>query len=88
MKILTRKSMLSLLLCALLLALVPVSAVSAENRSISTHARAAALIDVTSGRILYSSRGDEPMLIASLTKNYDRSCGDREQRYYVEGQGW
>lgn len=68
MKILTRKSMLSLLLCALLLALVPVSAVSAENRSISTHARAAALIDVTSGRILYSSRGDEPMLIASLTK--------------------
>lgn len=68
MKTLTRKSMLSLLLCALLLALVPVSAVRAENRFISTHARAAALIDVTSGRILYSSRGDEPMLIASLTK--------------------
>ncbi|MEK4851191.1 D-alanyl-D-alanine carboxypeptidase family protein [Paenibacillus sp. FSL H7-0756] len=68
MKTLTRKSMLSLLLCALLLALVPVSAIRAENLSISTHARAAALIDVTSGRILYSSRGDEPMLIASLTK--------------------
>lgn len=68
MKTLTRKSTLSLLLCVLLLALVPVSAVRAENLSISTHARAAALIDVTSGRILYSSRGDEPMLIASLTK--------------------
>lgn len=68
MKTLTRKSTLSLLLCVLLLALVPLSAVRAENLSISTHARAAALIDVTSGRILYSSRGDEPMLIASLTK--------------------
>jgi serine-type D-Ala-D-Ala carboxypeptidase (penicillin-binding protein 5/6) len=32
------------------------------------HARSAALIDVTSGRILYSQRGDEPMKIASLTK--------------------
>ncbi|MEK0314177.1 D-alanyl-D-alanine carboxypeptidase family protein [Cohnella sp. 56] len=34
----------------------------------STHAKAAALIDVTSGRLLYSSHGDEPMLIASTTK--------------------
>mgnify|MGYP001361133024 CR=1 FL=1 len=34
----------------------------------SHHARAAALIDVTSGRILFSQRGDEPMKIASLTK--------------------
>ncbi|WP_123040847.1 D-alanyl-D-alanine carboxypeptidase family protein [Cohnella candidum] len=31
-------------------------------------AKAAALIDVTSGRILFSQRGDEPMKIASLTK--------------------
>ncbi|WP_254075382.1 D-alanyl-D-alanine carboxypeptidase family protein [Paenibacillus tritici] len=68
MKTLTRKSLLSLLLCVLLLALVPVPSIRAENTSISTHARAAALIDVASGRILYSSRGDEPMLIASLTK--------------------
>jgi D-alanyl-D-alanine carboxypeptidase len=52
----------------LLLALVPLSSIRAENVSISTHARAAALIDVESGRLLYSSRGDEPMLIASLTK--------------------
>ncbi|MNW36128.1 D-alanyl-D-alanine carboxypeptidase DacB precursor [compost metagenome] len=34
----------------------------------STHARAAALIDVTSGRILFSSHGDEELPIASLTK--------------------
>ncbi|MEF2964396.1 D-alanyl-D-alanine carboxypeptidase family protein [Paenibacillus sp. M1] len=33
-----------------------------------THAQAAALIDVTSGRILYSSHGDEELPIASLTK--------------------
>ena len=32
------------------------------------HAKAAALIDVTSGRLLFSQRGDEPMKIASLTK--------------------
>ncbi|MDQ6418278.1 D-alanyl-D-alanine carboxypeptidase family protein [Paenibacillus sp. LHD-117] len=35
---------------------------------IGTNARAAALIDVTSGRLLYSSNGDTPMRIASLTK--------------------
>ncbi|WP_054957161.1 D-alanyl-D-alanine carboxypeptidase family protein [Paenibacillus dakarensis] len=32
------------------------------------HAQAAAVIDVTSGRLLYSKRGDERMRIASLTK--------------------
>lgn len=68
MKTLTRKSLLFLMLCLLLLAVAPVSSIRAENSSISTHARAAALIDVESGRIIYSSRGDEPMLIASLTK--------------------
>ncbi|WP_249901977.1 D-alanyl-D-alanine carboxypeptidase family protein [Paenibacillus sp. PK3_47] len=52
----------------MLAVLGPTSGVRAENASISTHARAAALIDVESGRLLYSSRGDEPMLIASLTK--------------------
>jgi len=35
---------------------------------ISTHAQATALIDVQSGRILYSEDGDTPMRIASLTK--------------------
>ncbi|BBI33152.1 D-alanyl-D-alanine carboxypeptidase family protein [Cohnella abietis] len=34
----------------------------------ANHARGAALIDVASGRILFSQRGDEPMKIASLTK--------------------
>ncbi|WP_051236696.1 D-alanyl-D-alanine carboxypeptidase family protein [Paenibacillus pinihumi] len=33
-----------------------------------THAKAASLIDVESGRILFSHNGDEQMLIASLTK--------------------
>jgi D-alanyl-D-alanine carboxypeptidase (penicillin-binding protein 5/6) len=32
------------------------------------HAKGASLIDVSSGRILFSQRGDEPMKIASLTK--------------------
>lgn len=32
------------------------------------HAKGAALIDVESGRLLYSKRGDDRMLIASLTK--------------------
>lgn len=32
------------------------------------HAKAVSLIDVTSGRILFSQHGDEPMRIASLTK--------------------
>ncbi|WP_068775357.1 D-alanyl-D-alanine carboxypeptidase family protein [Paenibacillus sp. FJAT-26967] len=35
---------------------------------IGTHAEAAALIDVKSGRLVYSKRGDRPMRIASLTK--------------------
>lgn len=36
--------------------------------SVSTHAEAAALIDVRSGRVLYSRQGDKTMRIASLTK--------------------
>ncbi|MEK4294156.1 D-alanyl-D-alanine carboxypeptidase family protein [Paenibacillus sp. FSL R5-0914] len=68
MKTITRKFPIALLLSVLLLFLTPLTLIHAENSSISTHARAAALIDVESGRILYSSRGDEPMLIASLTK--------------------
>lgn len=66
--VITVKPSLILILCMLLAVLVPVHPAFAENASISTHARAAALIDVESGRLLYSSRGDEPMLIASLTK--------------------
>ncbi|WP_426453496.1 D-alanyl-D-alanine carboxypeptidase family protein [Paenibacillus sp. S-38] len=58
------------LLLALLLLfpsmLLPGSASAAPG--ISTSAEAAALIDVTSGRILLSTEGDKPMRIASLTK--------------------
>ncbi|WP_408638289.1 D-alanyl-D-alanine carboxypeptidase family protein [Paenibacillus glufosinatiresistens] len=53
-------------LLGILALLLPPGAVSAGG--VSTQARAAALIDVESGRILYSHNGDEPMLIASLTK--------------------
>jgi D-alanyl-D-alanine carboxypeptidase (penicillin-binding protein 5/6) len=42
--------------------------VVAEAPSISTNAEAAALIDVSSGRILYSHNGDKSLRIASLTK--------------------
>ncbi|MCQ6558080.1 D-alanyl-D-alanine carboxypeptidase family protein [Paenibacillus mendelii] len=48
------------------------SEAAAESRGapapIGTHAKAAALIDVESGRLLYSKDGDTPMRIASLTK--------------------
>jgi serine-type D-Ala-D-Ala carboxypeptidase (penicillin-binding protein 5/6) len=41
---------------------------SAATEKIATKAEGAALIDVDSGRILYSKQGDKPMRIASLTK--------------------
>ncbi|MFD0958772.1 D-alanyl-D-alanine carboxypeptidase family protein [Paenibacillus chungangensis] len=43
-------------------------AISAKPDAIKTKAKAAALIDVTSGRLLYSYNGDEELRIASLTK--------------------
>lgn len=46
----------------------PAGFIEAAPAGISTHAKAAALIDVESGRLLYSSNGDQPMRIASLTK--------------------
>ncbi|WP_308639097.1 D-alanyl-D-alanine carboxypeptidase family protein [Paenibacillus silvisoli] len=55
-------AVLLLLTCA-----VPAAAIAAKA-TVSTHAKGAALIDVESGRILYSHNGDKPMLIASLTK--------------------
>ena len=71
-----RKMAGCLLIAPLLLLTVPMGHTSAYgvNNSASVahppanHAKAAALIDVTSGRILYAQRGDEPMKIASLTK--------------------
>lgn len=46
----------------------PTSSVSASPSVSDIHAETAALIDVKSGRILYSRQGDKPMRIASLTK--------------------
>jgi serine-type D-Ala-D-Ala carboxypeptidase (penicillin-binding protein 5/6) len=57
-----------LLLLTLLAASWPAALISAAPPPISTNAQAAALIDVESGRLLYSSRGNERMRIASLTK--------------------
>ncbi|WP_445670192.1 D-alanyl-D-alanine carboxypeptidase family protein [Paenibacillus sp. PL2-23] len=47
---------------------VPAQEAAAAPSGIGTHARASALIDVESGRLLYSSNGDTSMRIASLTK--------------------
>ncbi|MGO4787713.1 D-alanyl-D-alanine carboxypeptidase family protein [Paenibacillus sp. 2KB_20] len=62
------KSLLSMLIAisCLLVTAVPVHA-DHENGP-ANHAQAAALIDVTSGRVLYSKNGDERLRIASLTK--------------------
>lgn len=58
------------LLAALLLLgwLNPQAVQAAPAAAPSIHAQAAAVIDVTSGRLLYSLHGDEPLPIASLTK--------------------
>jgi len=71
-----RRLWISLLGAPLLLAAIHAEAFAAPQAPNGTkqpsppanHARAAALADVTSGRILFSQRGDEPMKIASLTK--------------------
>ncbi|SDC38914.1 D-alanyl-D-alanine carboxypeptidase [Paenibacillus sp. UNCCL117] len=64
------RRVLGLLLALLLAAAFPGFAppAIAAPPGISTSAESAALIDVVSGRLLYSSRGDKPMRIASLTK--------------------
>ncbi|GGA22802.1 D-alanyl-D-alanine carboxypeptidase family protein [Paenibacillus physcomitrellae] len=72
MKRLKRKiSWLGLMLLTCLL-LQPVGVRAQEETKgppeVGTHAQAAALIDVESGRLLYSKQGDEILPIASLTK--------------------
>lgn len=57
---------LAFLLAATVLAGSAVRAVPVET--FTTHAAGASLIDVKSGRILYSKKGEVPMRIASLTK--------------------
>jgi D-alanyl-D-alanine carboxypeptidase len=60
--------MLLILAAAVLLASAVPPSAAAEPRPIATNAEAAALIDVESGRLLYSHNGDKRMRIASLTK--------------------
>ncbi|OCT12489.1 peptidase M15 [Paenibacillus pectinilyticus] len=63
------KAQFVLLCCALLGILVaPWTQVEAAPPGIHTNAVGASLVDVESGRILYSEKGDTPMRIASLTK--------------------
>lgn len=56
------------LLAILVLGTSRVTVVNANPGPLSTNAKASALIDVESGRLLYSSNGDTEMRIASLTK--------------------
>ncbi|PYI54984.1 D-alanyl-D-alanine carboxypeptidase family protein [Paenibacillus flagellatus] len=63
-----RKFALRLVGAALVLALALPSLSAAAPSGVQTSAEAAALIDVTSGRILVAKNGDKPMRIASLTK--------------------
>lgn len=60
--------MLLILAVAALLASAVSPGAAAAPRPIATNAEAAALIDVESGRLLYSHNGDKRMRIASLTK--------------------
>lgn len=62
------KVIVGTLLPVLLLSTMGASSVQATIAGPSTHAQSAALIDVTSGRILYSKDGDKESRIASLTK--------------------
>jgi len=56
------------LLAAMLIGTSVLPSVSANPSKLYTNAKATALIDVESGRLLYSSNGDTSMRIASLTK--------------------
>lgn len=62
------RTLCRLLAAVLLLAWVNSQAVQAAPAAPSIHAQAAAVIDVTSGRLLYSLQGDDELPIASLTK--------------------
>ena len=65
---LKRLLLIVIAICAAWPVLPAVYPVYGAPPAIYTHAHAAAVIDVQSGRVLYSQRGDEPNKIASLTK--------------------
>lgn len=58
---------LMICLCLSIVGAVPTHARQVQN-GVSTHAQAASLMDVTSGRLLFSKHGDDELRIASLTK--------------------
>jgi len=63
--------MILLLIALVLIWAAPAAPLHAEGKAptpVGNKAQAAALIDVESGRILYTKNGDTPMRIASLTK--------------------
>ncbi|WP_430691832.1 D-alanyl-D-alanine carboxypeptidase family protein [Paenibacillus woosongensis] len=66
-RLIFRYSMAAMMAVSLL---IPVNAAASNKapRPPGTHAQAASLIDVKSGRILYSHKGDVEMPVASLTK--------------------
>jgi D-alanyl-D-alanine carboxypeptidase (penicillin-binding protein 5/6) len=63
-----RRNIMLLLALLMLLSLWTPTLPLQAAPAISTNAETAALIDVRSGRVLYSKQGDKPMRIASLTK--------------------
>ncbi|OAB44236.1 peptidase M15 [Paenibacillus glacialis] len=60
-------NLLMICLCVSIGYVVPTHARQMQN-GVSTHAQAASLMDVTSGRVLFSKHGDDELRIASLTK--------------------
>ncbi|OAB32657.1 peptidase M15 [Paenibacillus macquariensis subsp. defensor] len=61
------KIVLMICLCLSIVVAIPTYARQAQN-GVSTHAQAASLMDVTSGRVLFTKHGDDELRIASLTK--------------------
>jgi len=61
------KIVLMICLCVSIVVAVPTYAREVQN-GVSTHAQAASLMDVTSGRVLFTKHGDDELRIASLTK--------------------
>ncbi|WP_334071631.1 MULTISPECIES: D-alanyl-D-alanine carboxypeptidase family protein [Paenibacillus] len=68
MKRTSRIRALGMLTLSLVLAFSLSGQAQGEPAAPTTHAQASSLIDVTSGRILYSASGDQELPIASLTK--------------------
>lgn len=62
------RSLLAIMMTVVCFAYTALPAYAHHENGPPNHAQAAALIDVTSGRLLYSKNGDDRLRIASLTK--------------------